>query len=100
MTDKASSMTGDATEGAQARKEPTALQGVVRSSKMDKSVVVTVTSRVMHGTYKKYVTRRESFMAHDERNEYRPGDVVKIVACRPLSQRKRWRVVELVQRPD
>lgn len=93
-------MPDNVTKTDQVRAQPTAIQGVVRSAKMNKSVVVTVTRRVLHRVYKKYVMRRESFMAHDERNECQAGDVVKIVACRPLSQRKRWRVVELVQRPD
>jgi len=76
------------------------LQGRVRSDKMDKSVVVEVTQRIKHRTYKKYVLRRRRFMAHDERNEYRVGDVVRIVESRPLSRRKRWRVQKLVERPD
>lgn len=83
----------------ESRTQPRILQGVVRSNKMDKTVVVTVSSRVLQRAYKKYVSRRKSFLAHDERNEYQPGDVVRIVASRPLSRRKRWRVVELVERP-
>jgi len=76
------------------------LQGVVCSNRMDKTVVVEVTQRVLHKGYKKYVRRRERHMAHDAENQYLPGDVVKIVSSRPESRHKRWRVVELVERPD
>lgn len=86
-------------EGGDARKQARVLQGVVRGNKMNKTVVVTVSSRVMQRAYKKYVSRRKSYLAHDERNEYQPGDVVRIVATRPISRRKRWRVIELVERP-
>ena len=75
------------------------LQGIVRSNKMDKTVVVEVTHRVRHAVYKKYVTRRVRYQAHDERNEYLPGDVVRMIACRPLSRHKRWRVQQLIERP-
>ena len=75
------------------------LQGIVCSNKMDKTVVVEVTHRVRHRVYKKYVTRRVRYQAHDERNEYLPGDVVRLISCRPLSRHKRWRVQQLVTRP-
>lgn len=76
------------------------LQGKVRSDRMDKTVVVEIVHRVQHHTYKKYVLRRARFMAHDENNEYRIGDVVRIVESRPLSRHKRWRVQQLVERPQ
>ena len=75
------------------------LQGRVRSDAMDKSVVVEVSQRVRHSTYKKYVVRRMRYMAHDEKNDYRVGDIVRIVESRPLSRKKRWRVQTLVERP-
>ena len=81
------------------RGRSTELQGIVRSSKMEKTVVVEVTHRVRHKVYKKYVTRRVRYQAHDERNEYLPGDVVSIASCRPLSRHKRWRVQQLIERP-
>jgi len=84
---------------AQARGRTRVLEGVVRSNKMDRTVVVEVTHRMRHKVYKKYVTRRVRYMAHDERNEILPGDVVRIVSCRPMSRHKRWRVQTLVERP-
>ena len=68
--------------------------GVVVSDKMDKSVIVEVTRTVQHPLYKKYIRRRTRFMAHDEANECRPGDKVRIIETRPISRRKRWRVQE------
>ena len=74
--------------------------GVVSSDKMDKTVVVMVTRRVLHKMYKKYVVLRVKYKAHDERNEYRSGDKVQIVEDRPRSREKRWRVQQLIERPD
>lgn len=82
-----------------ARGRSRVIQGVVRSNKMDKTVIVEVTHRVRHKVYKKYLTRRVRYHAHDERNEYLPGDVVRLIGCRPLSRHKRWRVQQLVERP-
>ncbi len=69
------------------------LQGVVVSDKMDKTVVVRVERRVMHPLYKKFIRRSKKYAAHDESNEAKTGDVVRIRECRPLSRRKRWEVV-------
>lgn len=71
--------------------------GVVVSDKMMKTVVVRVDRLVKHPKYRKYVKRHKKFMAHDELGA-RTGDKVKIVETRPLSARKRWRVVEIIQR--
>jgi small subunit ribosomal protein S17 len=68
--------------------------GVVVRDKMDKSVIVEVSRTVLHPTYQKYVRKRTRFMAHDETNECKVGDKVRIVESRPLSRRKRWRVQE------
>lgn len=76
------------------------LVGVVSSDKMDKTVVVAVTRKVLHKRYKKYVLSREKYKAHDEQNEYRLGDKVTIVESRPRSREKRWRVQSLIERPD
>ncbi len=75
------------------------LVGVVVSDKMDKTVVVQVTQKVKHRLYRKYVKRRVKYKAHDEKNDYRTGDRVQIVGCRPLSKEKRWRVQTLLERP-
>ncbi len=72
--------------------------GIVTSAKMQKSIVVMVERLVKHPLYKKYIKRRSKFMAHDERNEAREGDVVLIEETRPLSRRKRWRLVRIIER--
>jgi small subunit ribosomal protein S17 len=71
--------------------------GVVTSTKMDKSIVVRVDRTVLHDVYKRYVRRASQFMAHDEKNECKVGDLVEIVESRPLSRRKRWRVRRVVR---
>src|SRR5918911_187403 len=71
--------------------------GIVSSDKMTKTVVVRVDRLVRHPVYRKYVKRRKKFMAHDETGA-KIGDKVKIVETRPLSARKRWRVVEIIQK--
>lgn len=75
-------------------------EGVVVSDKMDKSVVVLVERLLLHPRYKKYLRYRKKFMAHDEHNRCRVGDVVRIMETRPLSKRKRWRVVEIIKRVE
>lgn len=69
------------------------LQGVVVSDKADKTVVVLVERRVMHPIYKKFIRRSKKYMAHDEANMCKTGDVVRICECRPLSKRKCWEVM-------
>lgn len=69
------------------------LQGVVVSDKMDKTIVVKVERRVMHPVYKKFVRKSKNYHAHDEGNQFKPGDTVRIRECRPLSRTKRWEVV-------
>jgi small subunit ribosomal protein S17 len=71
--------------------------GLVTSDKMQKTVVVRVERQVRHRKYKRYIRRRTKFMAHDEIGAH-IGDIVRIVETRPLSARKRWRVVEIVQK--
>jgi small subunit ribosomal protein S17 len=72
--------------------------GIVTSSKMQKTVVVTVERQVIHPLYKRVVRHSKRFLAHDEKNECRPGDTVRIQETRPLSRRKRWRVVGIVNK--
>lgn len=74
--------------------------GTVVSDRMEKTVVVSVERRLAHPLYGKQVSRGKRYQAHDEANEYRVGDVVRIEETRPLSRLKRWRVLELVQRPE
>lgn len=77
------------------RKERT---GVVTSNKMDKSIVVTVETKVMHPKYGKFVKYTKKFMAHDEKGECGIGDTVRIMETRPLSKLKRWRMVEIIEK--
>ena len=69
------------------------LQGTVVSDKADKTIVVRVERRGKHPLYKKYIVRSNKFMAHDESNVHKVGDIVRIRECRPLSKNKRWEVV-------
>jgi small subunit ribosomal protein S17 len=70
--------------------------GRVVSNKMNKSVTVSVERLIKHSEYGKFIRRTSKYVAHDENNSCKPGDVVAIVECRPLSKTKSWRVVEIV----
>ena len=72
--------------------------GVVTSNKMAKSIVVSVERKVKHPKYGKFVKRTSKFMAHDETNDSKIGDLVRISETRPLSKSKCWRLVEIVER--
>ncbi len=72
--------------------------GLVTSNAMDKSIVVSVERKEKHPKYGKFVKKTKKFVAHDENNECNPGDTVKIMETRPLSKRKCWRLVEIVER--
>ncbi len=72
--------------------------GVVVSDKMFKTAVVAVERRIKHPVYKKYIKRTTKFKVHDEKDECRVGDVVKIMETRPLSKTKRWRIIEVVEK--
>jgi len=74
------------------------LRGVVTGDRMDKTVVVEVQHRVRHHTYKKYISRRVRYKAHDAKNECHVGDQVLIIESRPMSGDKRWRVQRIVER--
>jgi len=86
-------MAGEKTKGNKNEKV-----GQVVSAKMQKTIVVEVTRRVPHPLYKRIVTKRKRFYAHDENRTARLGDVVRIVECRPLSRLKRWELGEVVRR--
>ena len=72
--------------------------GIVSSDKMDKSIVVSITTKKRDRLYKKNVTQTKKYMAHDENNDAHIGDTVRIVECRPLSKDKCWRLAEIVER--
>jgi small subunit ribosomal protein S17 len=72
--------------------------GKVVSNKMDKSIIVAIERKIIHPIYKKYFKKTTKFMAHDQNNVANVGDVVKIMETRPLSARKRWRLVEVIEK--
>ena len=72
--------------------------GLVVSDKMMKTVVVSIERRVQHPVYGKMIRRTKKLKAHDEQNEAKTGDTVRIMETRPLSKDKRWRVVEIIER--
>ena len=74
--------------------------GVVVSDKADKTVTVQVERRFAHPLYGKQVAKTKKYQAHDEHNEFKVGDTVRMVETRPLSKMKRWRVAELIERPE
>jgi small subunit ribosomal protein S17 len=72
--------------------------GVVKSDKMNKTIVVAVETTTLHPLYKKYVTRIKKVKAHDETNNAKIGDRVRVVECRPISKEKCWKLAEVVER--
>ncbi len=83
---------------AEERKIRKTKTGVVSSDKMDKTITVAVERKVKHPIYGKFVKKTTKFHAHDDNNEAKPGDVVKIIETRPLSKTKRWRLVEVIEK--
>jgi small subunit ribosomal protein S17 len=73
-------------------------EGIVASAKMNKTIVVTVVDRVRHDRYSKTIQRTQRLHAHDENNDAKVGDRVRLQETRPLSKTKRWRLVEIVER--
>ncbi len=96
-TNGAAAQTDDAARKSNKRAHRSQKVGAVTSDKMQKTVVVRVDRLVRHGKYRRYVRRTSSFMAHDELGAT-VGDKVRIVETRPMSARKRWRVIEIVQK--
>lgn len=72
--------------------------GKVVSNKMNKSITVLVEGKVKHPIYGKFVNKSKKFVAHDEKDECNVGDTVRIMECRPLSKRKRWRLINIIER--
>ena len=89
----------DQTPSAEARANGRKVrEGIVSSNKMEKTAVVTVTERVRHPRYFKTVQRTKKLYVHDETNDLRVGDRVRVQETRPLSKQKRWRLVEILER--
>jgi len=91
-------MTTQQTTEAVTRSQRKTRIGKVVSNKMQKSIVVSIERRIAHPLYKKYFRRTTTLMAHDEKREAGIGDVVKIMETRPISSRKRWRLVEVIEK--
>ena len=72
--------------------------GIVSSNKMEKTIVVSETSKIKHPMYGKFVMKTKKYTAHDEKNECNEGDTVEIVETRPLSKSKRWRLVRIIEK--
>jgi small subunit ribosomal protein S17 len=85
------------TDAAKPARRTTRRTGTVTSAAMDKTIVVRIERRELHPVYKKYVRRFTKLYAHDEKNEAKAGDTVDLVACRPLSKLKRWRLERIVR---
>lgn len=95
----ADAITGEGDQPAVKKGKRAERIGIVSSDKMTKTVVVNVDRLVKHPIYRKYVRKRKKFMAHDETGA-KIGDKVRIIETRPLSARKRWRVVEIIQKAE
>ena len=72
--------------------------GIVISDKMDKSIIVAEKRKVIHPIYGKYINKTTKFYVHDEKNQCNIGDVVRIMETRPLSKKKNWRLIEIIER--
>lgn len=72
--------------------------GLVVSNKMDKTIIIEVSRKVKHHIYGKFIKKRSRFVAHDEKNDCNIGDKVQIMETRPLSKRKNWRLVNIIER--
>jgi small subunit ribosomal protein S17 len=82
----------------EAKSNKRVLSGIVVSDKSDKTIVVRVETLIKHPLYKKYIRRRKKFMAHDANNECGVGDKVRIIESRPLSRRKRWNLMQIMEK--
>jgi small subunit ribosomal protein S17 len=85
-------------EVKKARKSKKEFVGIVTSDKMDKTIVVSIHTITMHPLYKKYIRRLKKVKAHDEKNEAKIGDKVRVRECRPISKEKCWTLVEIIER--
>ena len=72
--------------------------GIVKSDKMEKTIVVSIVTLTLHPLYKKYVKRAKKIKAHDEKNEAKIGDRVRVIESRPISKEKCWKLVEIIER--
>ena len=87
-----------AVKTGKARSKKKEFVGIVTSDKMEKTIVVSVENLALHALYKKYVIRKKKVKAHDEKNEAKIGDKVRVVECRPISKEKCWRLDAILER--
>ncbi len=92
--------TTNATTAAKTRGLRKTLRGEVVSNKMDKTLTIRIERLVKHPTYEKFVSKRTKIYAHDEKNEGNIGDVVEVMETRPLSKKKRWRLVRILRKAE
>jgi small subunit ribosomal protein S17 len=85
-------------EPVQAKSGKKVFVGIVRSDKMDKTIVVSVETKTLHPLYKKYIVRSKKVKAHDEKNEAKIGDRVRVIECRPISKEKCWRLDAILEK--
>ncbi|NNE11246.1 MAG: 30S ribosomal protein S17 [Ilumatobacter sp.] len=97
MSDNTTSQT-DPAESTDLRSARKVREGVVTSAGMDKTIVVTVTDRVRHAKYNKFVLKSKKLYTHDEANDAGVGDKVRVMETRPMSKSKRWRLVDVIER--
>ncbi|MFW5799559.1 MAG: 30S ribosomal protein S17 [Spirochaetota bacterium] len=90
--------TNPITSDNKSRSNKKVLIGTVSSDKMNKTAVVTVEKRLKHKLYGKYIIKNKNYKIHDEKNECKVGDIVKIIECRPYSKDKRWRYIETIRK--
>ncbi len=95
MSEDTTTLSNESAETRNARK---VREGIVTSTNMDKTIVVTVTDRVRHAKYNKFVLRTKKLYTHDEANDAGVGDRVRVMETRPMSKNKRWRLVEILER--
>jgi len=88
-------MTAQTTKTKSGKKE---FIGIVKSDKMDKTIVVSIETLTLHPLYKKYVKRVKKVKAHDEKQDAKIGDRVRVIECRPISKEKCWKLVEVIER--
>jgi small subunit ribosomal protein S17 len=98
MAEQASQLSPTSAQQAAARAARKTRTGQVVSSSMNKTIIVRTVTRVPHRKFGKIVKQMKKFYAHDEQNQAKPGDTVRIMETRPLSKLKRWRLVEVVQK--
>lgn len=99
MTDSISNTEStDKVTDVAARNDRKLRDGVVVSSKMDKTIVISIVERVRHPKYAKFIARTKKLYVHDETNDAQVGDRVRVMETRPLSKQKRWRLVEILER--